>query len=378
MLAHRLNRISERHRRFRDYTLDTLRIALREILACFPVYRTYIRAAEASERDRQVVLRAAAQAKRRNPALNAAVFDFVRDVLLLEQPPELDEAGRRDRGAVRRPLPTGHQPAGGQGRRGHGLLRQRALAFAQRGGRGSGPGGSERRRIPRRRRRSLETPAAVAHRHHDPRYQAQRGRPGADQRPLRDPASVAGHREPLRAAEPRPPPRGRRPAGPQPQRRISLLPDARRACGRWSLPTGRRTRSSWRRMQGHMDKAIHEAKQRTSWINPARGVRRGRPPVRGRRPGGPPEKPLPGRVPRPARADRALGPVHRLVAGRAETHFARACPTSTRARSFGTSAWSIRTTAARSISPGGRSCSPGWRSRRPPRPTAGPGPAIGP
>jgi (1->4)-alpha-D-glucan 1-alpha-D-glucosylmutase len=97
LLAHRLNRISERHRRSRDFTLNTLRAALREILACFPVYRTYIREGHVSERDRQVVCRAAAQAKRRNPAANAAVFDFIRDVLLLERPPDLDEAGRRER-----------------------------------------------------------------------------------------------------------------------------------------------------------------------------------------------------------------------------------------------------------------------------------------
>ena len=97
LLAHRLNRISERHRRSRDFTLNTLRIALREIFACFPVYRTYIRQGYVSERDRQVVCRAAAQAKRRNPAMNAAVFDFIRDVLLLEGPPELDESGRRER-----------------------------------------------------------------------------------------------------------------------------------------------------------------------------------------------------------------------------------------------------------------------------------------
>ncbi|MGD0901132.1 MAG: malto-oligosyltrehalose synthase, partial [Thermoguttaceae bacterium] len=97
LLAHRLNRISERHRGSRDYTLNTLRIALREILACFPVYRTYIRPGEVSERDRQVVQRAVAQARRRNPAAAAAVFEFVRDVLLLEQPPDLDDSGRRDR-----------------------------------------------------------------------------------------------------------------------------------------------------------------------------------------------------------------------------------------------------------------------------------------
>jgi len=97
LLAHRLNRISERHRRSRDFTLHTLRVALREILACFPIYRTYIRPDFVAERDRQVLCRAAAQAKRRNRAISADVFDFVRDVLLLERPPEMDEAGRHER-----------------------------------------------------------------------------------------------------------------------------------------------------------------------------------------------------------------------------------------------------------------------------------------
>ncbi len=97
LLAHRLNRLSRRYRRSRDFTLNTLRVALREILACFSVYRTYIREGHVSERDRQAVGRAVAQAKRRNPATNSAVFDFIRDVLLLESPPDLDEAGRRDR-----------------------------------------------------------------------------------------------------------------------------------------------------------------------------------------------------------------------------------------------------------------------------------------
>ena len=97
LLAHRLNRISSRRRWSRDFTLNAIRVTLREILACFPVYRTYIREGHVAERDRQFVCRAAAQAKRRNPAMNAALFDFIRDVLLLELPPALDEAGRRER-----------------------------------------------------------------------------------------------------------------------------------------------------------------------------------------------------------------------------------------------------------------------------------------
>jgi (1->4)-alpha-D-glucan 1-alpha-D-glucosylmutase len=97
LLAHRLNLISERHRRSRDFTLNTLRTALRDILTCFPVYRTYIREGEVTDRDRQVIHRATAQAKRRNPAIDAAAFDFIRDVLLLESPPALNESGRRER-----------------------------------------------------------------------------------------------------------------------------------------------------------------------------------------------------------------------------------------------------------------------------------------
>ena len=97
LLAHRLNRLSNRHRRSRDYTLQALRSALREIIACFPVYRTYIRGRHVSERDRRVIQLAVAQARRRNPAMDAAVFDFIRDVLLLEQPPELDDEGELER-----------------------------------------------------------------------------------------------------------------------------------------------------------------------------------------------------------------------------------------------------------------------------------------
>jgi (1->4)-alpha-D-glucan 1-alpha-D-glucosylmutase len=97
LLAHRINLISERNRKSRDFTLNTLRVAMREILACFPVYRTYIREGNVSERDRQFVCRAVAQAKRRNPAINSAAFDFIRDVLLLQLPPDLDDAGRSER-----------------------------------------------------------------------------------------------------------------------------------------------------------------------------------------------------------------------------------------------------------------------------------------
>src|SRR5262249_61870051 len=42
VLAHMLNRISESNRRSRDFTLNALRDALVEVVACFPIYRTYV------------------------------------------------------------------------------------------------------------------------------------------------------------------------------------------------------------------------------------------------------------------------------------------------------------------------------------------------
>ncbi len=82
VLGHELNRISEGDRRARDFTLYSLRHALREIAASFPVYRTYVNADGATEADRLVVDQAIRRARRRNPAMEATVFDFARECLL--------------------------------------------------------------------------------------------------------------------------------------------------------------------------------------------------------------------------------------------------------------------------------------------------------
>jgi (1->4)-alpha-D-glucan 1-alpha-D-glucosylmutase len=82
MLAVQLDRLSEKNRWSRDFTLNSLRRALREVIACFEVYRPYITGTVVSERDRRYVEKAVEQAKRRNPAVSDALFDFVRDMLL--------------------------------------------------------------------------------------------------------------------------------------------------------------------------------------------------------------------------------------------------------------------------------------------------------
>lgn len=82
VLAHALNRLSEGDRRARDFTLDSLRETLREVTACFPVYRTYVDPSGVSDSDRQVIDQAIRRARRRNPAMEASAFDFVRAAIL--------------------------------------------------------------------------------------------------------------------------------------------------------------------------------------------------------------------------------------------------------------------------------------------------------
>ena len=95
VLGSLLDRLSERNRWYRDFTLEALSRTVRETIACFPVYRTYVEPGQPlSEEDTQIVERAIAAAKRRNPAMEESIFNFLRDVLLLRSPQNLDAAGR--------------------------------------------------------------------------------------------------------------------------------------------------------------------------------------------------------------------------------------------------------------------------------------------
>lgn len=83
VLAHQLTQFAERNRHYRDFTLNSLVQAMRQIIACFPVYRTYVNdRGELRESDRRYIDAAVAEAKRRNPGRPRAVFDFVRNLLL--------------------------------------------------------------------------------------------------------------------------------------------------------------------------------------------------------------------------------------------------------------------------------------------------------
>lgn len=85
VLANALSRIALANRHTCDFTLNSLRDALSRIVACFPVYRTYIAGSHVSQTDRQYIEEAVNCAKRQSPGSDPSVFDFVQDALLLNR-----------------------------------------------------------------------------------------------------------------------------------------------------------------------------------------------------------------------------------------------------------------------------------------------------
>ena len=98
VLAHGLNRFSERNRHSRDFTLNSLAYAMREIIACFPVYRTYVNDREpVNVRDREYIEHAVLEARRRNPGRPGVVFEFVGALLLKQADIPEEERGKHMR-----------------------------------------------------------------------------------------------------------------------------------------------------------------------------------------------------------------------------------------------------------------------------------------
>jgi len=110
VLAHALERIAEGNRRSRDFTLDSLRDTLTEVIACFPVYRTYVDEHGWTPGDRAVVDQAIVRARRRNPAMEASLFDFFREVMMPRNP-ESATAGAPSQELRSNDRRTGYPPA---------------------------------------------------------------------------------------------------------------------------------------------------------------------------------------------------------------------------------------------------------------------------
>lgn len=94
VLGHGLHELAWRSRHSRDFTFNALRGGLREMIACFPVYRSYIDDAGHRPDDEAWINHAVEQAAARNPSMQT-VFDFIRQTLLRRFDDRLEESDRQ-------------------------------------------------------------------------------------------------------------------------------------------------------------------------------------------------------------------------------------------------------------------------------------------
>jgi (1->4)-alpha-D-glucan 1-alpha-D-glucosylmutase len=84
VLTNLLSQLGSADRRARDFTDNLLEAAIRETIACFPVYRTYIDdRGQYTQRDRAYIHHAISRAKYRSPDVDASAFDFLENTLML-------------------------------------------------------------------------------------------------------------------------------------------------------------------------------------------------------------------------------------------------------------------------------------------------------
>ena len=85
VLANHLSRIALADRHTCDFTMKSIRDALMEVVACFPVYRTYVTEQAVSQNDEKYISEAIECAKRKVSSADSSVYDFIREVLLTRQ-----------------------------------------------------------------------------------------------------------------------------------------------------------------------------------------------------------------------------------------------------------------------------------------------------
>ena len=77
--------ICEANRDQRDYTRAEMRRAIREVAACFAIYRTYVvpERDEITDEDKEYIAQATECAKQKRQDIDGDLFDFLRDVLTM-------------------------------------------------------------------------------------------------------------------------------------------------------------------------------------------------------------------------------------------------------------------------------------------------------
>ena len=95
VLATQLDRIAQYDRHTADFTRAALRDAIVDVIASFPVYRTYVTEEGPRDEDRRLIRRALGIARTRSRAADVSVFDFLESVLTLEHAREASDVQRR-------------------------------------------------------------------------------------------------------------------------------------------------------------------------------------------------------------------------------------------------------------------------------------------
>ena len=148
VLAHMLDRIGEGNRKSRDFTLDSLRDVITEVVACFPVYRTYVDEHGWRPADRAVVSarnRARTQAQSGDGIVAVRFLPRGRPAARSERRappprgnerrdgyPPVDEAEARERLRFAMKFQQYTGTGSGEGPRRHGVLPLQRAALAQR------------------------------------------------------------------------------------------------------------------------------------------------------------------------------------------------------------------------------------------------------
>ena len=276
VLGTMFDRISEKNRWYRDYTLDTLTLAVRETIACFPVYRTYLAPGRpVSDADRVVIERAVAAAKRRNPAVEESVFQFSARHPALPIPGKPGRCSPGRAPAFRAQVPADYRANHGERARRYRLLhlqpaggvkrsRRRTAALRPDGGRISSP-----------ECRAAGAVAGDAPRNFHPRHEAERRRARADGGDLGNTGSLAPFVEPLAHLQSALETTVEENEAPDSNEEYLLYQTLARLLAVAAISRDGVTRCGAEyvaRIQQYMAKAMKEAKLNTSWVQPNESV----------------------------------------------------------------------------------------------------------
>ncbi len=293
-LGHQLNRFSERNRHFRDFTLYSLISTIKEVIACFPVYRTYVTDGGAGQRARSPLhhARRSRDAKRRAPGVAGAGLRFHRAAAAqADAAPRRRTSARSARGSS---ASSSRSPARSprKGIEDTALYVYNRLVSLNEVGADPTRFGLDpadvhawmaRAAASAGRRRCRRTSTHDTKRGEDVRARLNvlSEIPGA----WKDAVAKMARAEPAASR-----PTSRAALAPERQRRVPALPDAGR---RLAVRARARRRGGVRRSDRRLhEKALREAKVHTSWLSPDEAYEAGGRAVRRRDPRSPPGEPF--------------------------------------------------------------------------------------